>query len=247
MKEMSQSLPPRRRLGRTAVELPPVIWELDRPPAESIIDSCTRRAADWVATTGDFVWPLPPALRVVLEVDVQELLSVGDRLVRTRLADLGRTTADAVVLRGVTPGELKGGRPFQRLSALREEGLTSLLLIDTPDALSAEWIADNTPIHGLIVPFDRGDQAARYRLFDVAADAGVGLLARTSNVSFALAHEAIVSAVVPLPPGPGDCRSILDAAAAPLPKDEVDLHWQAYQAANPPPPKLRGNHPPDFA
>jgi len=161
----------------------------------------------------------------------------GDGL-RERVALLGRTF-DFVLVRDLLANDLKVGWPLHRLQCFRDERLCRYFVIDTQDALEAEWIAANAPVHGVVLTYDPADMAARYRVFDAASNAGVALIGRGESAEAAalqLATPQIVATLI----SPG----IQDLTAMTIEKAEA--LWTTYAAANPEPTKLRGGHPPDF-
>jgi hypothetical protein len=181
---------------------------------------------------------------LVVALTLDQLMHRRRNVLKDTLDKLQRYDCTAVLVRGAEPDQLKAGRIYQKLSALKDEGFADLLLLECTDALAAEWVCDNTPIHGIVIPFSRHHLAARYRLFTAAAAAGVGLIAdtpdsETADPGFALAHPEISAAITPA----GLAATVL---TTPTPAD-LEAAWASYQQSHSPPPKLKGNHPPETA
>lgn len=201
-----------RPFGRTG-ETAPRVWH-ERPDG-------TVAAGEW---TGLIVEP----------ADLQR--RGGDR-VRAAATAHGRPF-DFFLARDLRAADLKIGWPLHALLKFRGDKLGRHLLIDTDDALEAEWIAANAGVQGVVIAYEPNDMAARYRVFDAAANSGVALIGRadtTEATALQLATTAIAAVL------------LSDAVTAPPPLsiEAADALWAIYAATNAEPAKLRGGHPPD--
>ncbi|HEX8324830.1 MAG TPA: hypothetical protein VF595_13055 [Tepidisphaeraceae bacterium] len=193
-----------------------------------------REQADGSITAG--VSPDSPFTGLV--VDASELDRRGGDRVRGRVATHGRPF-DFLIARGLLANDLKVGWPLHRLQRLRDEKLFRYVVIETSDALEAEWISANAPVHGVVIAYDSTDMAARYRVFDAAANAGVALIGHATTTAAAALQLATPRLTATLLP------ATISVPAA-LPTEAADALWSTYSAAHPEPQKLRGAHPPDF-
>ncbi|MGN6505045.1 MAG: hypothetical protein ACTHM6_05720 [Tepidisphaeraceae bacterium] len=208
------TLPPARPFGRTA-KLAPVVW-IDH--GNDIIE-----AGEWLAVI----------------VDREDLDRKGYERVQARLSSLPRRP-DVLITRNIIANDIKAGWPLHRLQQFRDRGACRYFAVETTSPLEAEWIAANAPIHAVVLPFHREDMSARYRVFDVAANAGVALLGRAHSPAEAALHLAT----------PALHGTIVQAGTAltsiePLAVEQAEEYWRAYAAQHPEPPKLRSGHPPD--
>ena len=98
--------------------------------------------------------------------------------VRERLGALGASNCAAVMLEEADPIELKGGLAYQRLTQLRDAGVTRLIFLEATDVPNAEWLIENTAAHAVSLPFGVADLTAAYGLLDIAKEVGTAVLAR---------------------------------------------------------------------
>lgn len=173
-----------------------------------------------------------------LIVTADDLDRRGGERVRARVAAHGRPF-DFLLLRGLLANDLKVGWPLHRVGRFRDERLCRHTVVETNDALEAEWIAANAPVHGVVLVYEPADLSARFRVFDAAANANVALIGHATDVDAAALHLATPQLLATLL-APGV------AEPEPLTTDVAETLWAAYAAANAPPPKLRSGHPPDY-
>ena len=173
----------------------------------------------------------------VLVLTPDDLARRGGDRVRRRAAMRGRPF-DLLLVRGIAASDLKVGWPTHQLLRFRDERLGRYFAVDAHDALEAEWIAANAPVHGVVLTYETADQSVRYRVFDAAKNAGVALVGRAFHADAAALQLATPPlAATLLAPG------VLEPA--PLSAADAEAQWTAYAAAHAEPPKLRGGHPPE--
>ena len=262
------ALPP-RTLGRTDRRVPAVVWELDGPAVgPDILRRCASGGANWlvVPTTLSIdelaaVAPsLPADWSLVLSVSAEALTARAGNAVETRLTALGRERCAAVMLRDVSPDDLKAGRPFHRLARLRDAGRVELFFVDAPDHPTAEWMVEHSPAHAIALRFGIGDQTARYRTLPTAEEYGTGILSRrptmlawqpprgfgaADDIAFCLSQPGVSAVIEPLPPDVAGVERVVRAAQTAV--DDAEQLWQAFQQQVPEPKKRRGGHPIDEA
>jgi hypothetical protein len=261
---------PQRPLDRDGRTISAIIWEVDRAPSETdgeLLAASRALDANWLLV------PATPSLdlldqwrtlitesdHLIIGVDSDDLVARRNRALVERLESLGRSHCDAVMLQDADTDSLKAGRPFHRLSNLRESGLTKFLFLDSPSAEVAEWITENTPAHAVAVPFDLADQTARYRLFDVAQEMGTKLLSRRAEakkfdiavapeqeLAFRFAEPHITAVIEPLPTTIRDVHRIANASTLALSTEQREEWWRQFQEKVPPPPKPKRGHPPEY-
>jgi len=164
----------------------------------------------------------------------------GETIVRDQLAAVGHARVDVLVVTGIVASDIKSGWPLHRLQRMRESGLCRYVIIETSDALEAEWIAANAPVHGVIVHYTPADMAIRYRAFESAHHGGVAIIVHADtayDAAFALATPEICSVILP--------KQMHDVPLPIVSTSDVDVSWASYQQDHPAPPKLRSGHPPD--
>ena len=157
----------------------------------------------------------------------------GDHHLLKQLAEAGRSSCDLLIVRDLLSNDLKVGWPMHRLQQLRDRGLCRYFAVVAENALEAEWIAANAPVHAVVVQYSPDDMAVRYRCFAAAENAGVALIGRAGDRQTLAFHAAT----------PQITASISDATLAG--DADIESAWQAYAAAHAEPPKLRSGHPPD--
>jgi hypothetical protein len=201
-------------------------------------------------------------LSVVMGVRGEDLAGRSASRVRERLAAIGADACAAVMLEEADPIELKGGRAYQRLTQLRDAGVTRLIFLEATDVPNAEWLIENTAAHAVSLPLGVGDQTASYGLLDVAKEVGTAVLARrpervvwnapagwkdpAANASFCLADARVAAVVEPLPGTADGLSSLLAAAAHPMPDAERAALWAAFEQQVPKPARSRTGHPPEY-
>lgn len=177
---------------------------------------------------GDSTW-------CAVEIGPEVLDRRADHLLIERLEHLGRVRCDLLIVQGLGSSDVKVGWPIHRLLQMREKGLCSFFAIETTEAVEAEWITLNAPVHALVVPYIRQQMDVRFRVFQSAAESGVALLSRAACVEdLALQHatQEIVASLTDLDPDE-------------LPMVDAEAMWKQYQQDHPPPPRLRSGHPPE--
>jgi hypothetical protein len=244
-----------------------VVWELNERARGEVLVACRALEANWFL--------IPAALSVeaiarwrdllhasdhlIFGVDSHELVARRNRVLAERLEAIGRSYCDAVMLQDADTDSLKAGRPYHRLSQLRDAGLTRMIFLDAANAEVAEWMTENTPAHAVAVPYDLADQTARYRLFDVAKEMETRLLSRGASVrkfpieappdeaiAFRFADPHITAMIEPLPESREQIDAIARAAWTTLSPAKLDSWWRQYQEKVPPPPKPKRGHPPEY-
>jgi aryl-alcohol dehydrogenase-like predicted oxidoreductase len=244
-----------------------VVWEVNRVVDRESLVACRALEANWFmfpATLSiDAIAPWRDELQasdhLIVGVDSDDLVARRNSALVERLEALGRSNCDAVMLQEVDTDSLKAGRPFHRLSQLRDAGLTRMIFLDAASAEIAEWMTENTPAHAVAVPYDLSNQTARYRLFDVAKEMETRLLSRPASVrklsieapadeaiAFRLADPHVTAIVEPLFESVEQLHQIAHAAVMTLPQEQLDDWWRKYQEKVPPPPKPKRGHPPEY-
>jgi hypothetical protein len=199
---------------------------------------------------------------IVMGVRGEDLAGRSATRVRERLAALGMTACAAVMLEEADPLELKGGRAYQRLTQLRDAGVTRLIFLEATDVPNAEWLIENTAAHAVSLPFGVGEQTARYGLLDVAKEVGTAVLAHRptqpvwnapagwdkprSHVPFCLADARVAAVIEPLPDTDEHLANLLAAVASPVSDTVRDELWTGFQQQVPRPAKSRTGHPPEY-
>lgn len=199
-----------RILGRTGKAVP-FLW---RPLGERAF--------------GDDTW-------CAVEIGPDALERRADQVVIDRLAALGRKRCDLLIAQHLTSSDIKVGWPTHRLLQMRERGLCAYLAFEVDDALEAEWIATNAPIHAIVAPYTRANMDIRFRAFEAAHNAGVAIVCRAESVDdLAIQHAT-----------PQITATITDIAAVEVATVDVENLWTTYQQTREAPPKLRSGHPPE--
>ena len=155
------------------------------------------------------------------------------------------------------------GRPaYQRLTQLRDAGVTRLIFLEATDVPNAEWLIENTAAHAVSLPFGVADLTAAYGLLDIAQEVGTAVLVRrpervvwnatsgwdkpTSHVPFCLSDPRVAAVIEPLPDTEERLRDLLVAAASLVSDDVTGELWAAFQQQVPRPPRSRTGHPPEY-
>ena len=260
-----------RQIARAGVRVPPIIWEVapeqvDRPERAAIVEACVRLGAS------DFYLPAATdpktmerfaqsaaASNVLLGLHAEHLLPRGSPAARERLRAAGR--ARGLLLEDVASVELKGGRVFQRMAQLRDDGLVQFLALDASDVAAAEWMVEHTPAHAVCVPYGLADQTAAYTLLGAAEELATAVFARRParatwappdaitddlDLGFRVADARVTACIEPLPGSVHELEARLRAASDPMPASARERWWSAFQQQVPAPPKPRGGHPPEF-
>jgi hypothetical protein len=253
--------------------MPPFLWQLPDSAAINprVLEMLPSAAATWflvprsasqaaLASIAQSLDPLGDAVKLVMAIDAAQLQPRRSRIVQDRLAPFSRPCCEAVFIQDISPGDIKAGSPFHRLSQLRDQGITNLFFIDAPDHATAEWMLDHSPAHAIGIPFGLADQTAKYRLCEDATNFGTGLIARPprhilwqpdspidlfSDIAFTLGEPALVALLLPLPAAPEDLELLLQAAARPMPESDRQQWWDHFSRQVPPPPPLPRSTPPE--
>jgi hypothetical protein len=253
-----------RALGRVGSLVPPVIWRVthESSPAADVLGRAAAAGADWVLFDESVAAPAVPEnlpLRTIVGIDLETLVERTGQRLAARFDALPGRRCDAVLLQRATANDLKSGRPYSRLSRLRDDGRTSLLMLEAYDDAEAEWMVENTAAHAVSVPYSAGDQLVRYRVLEHARQLGVALLAREPDVArvavapegdpvrFRLSDPDVTATIEPLPRDEQALRDVLTRASSPISEVERQQRWELFQQNVPEPPKPRGGHPPEFA
>jgi hypothetical protein len=177
---------------------------------------------------GDDTW-------CAVEIGPDALERRADQVVIDRLNSLGRKRCDILIAQDLTSSDIKVGWPTHRLLQMRERGLCSFLAVEVDDALEAEWIATNAPLHAIVAPYTRANMDLRFRAFDAAQNAGVAIVCRAKSMEdLAIQHET-----------PQIAATITTLDASEVAPVDVESLWATYQQAHDAPPKLRSGHPPE--
>ncbi len=160
--------------------------------------------------------------------------------VMRRLALLGRTHAQALVLHVDDPAEIKSGGMLQTLFALRDRGVIDCIGLAHPDANVVEWMSQNTAVRVMGVCYSLQDQSARHRAVPTADGYGMAAFSLScpqddQAMRFALAQGHSVLPVLdrPIPRG-----------LTPMSPEDIDASWSDFVQAHPPPPALQRGRPP---
>ena len=257
----------RRRLGRAEREIAPVIWEIDESVAgvdEGLLRTMAREGASW------FVGPRTlddtareqmkrvrlatgEEMRLIVPVAAESLVSRKGRPVERYLEAVGIDRCEAVLLEGATPGEVKAGGVFHRLSRLRENGVVGWFAVSAEDYAEAEWMVHHSPAHAVCLPFGLGDMTAKYRVLEDARNYGTGVIARAverrvwdeghsiaEDVAFAVGEAT--SAIVPI----GKAREVMEVMRNPMSEEERAGWWERFKNVVGEPAKPVRNLPPEF-
>jgi hypothetical protein len=188
----------------------------------------------------DIPWPVLVGLR---EPDFVRRLPGR---VKDRLEALSLPRVEVLALWIEDPQDLKGGGLLQALFDLRDTGVTRYIGLVCRDAPAAEWLAMNSAVRVLGVPFHLSDQSARYRALPTAAEHGMACLAlgRAAATTAEGDEQAIRHAL-------GDSARALPVLDAPIPAglqpmtgQELDQCWETYRASHDEPPPLPRGRPP---
>ncbi|MFA9477864.1 hypothetical protein ACERK3_06090 [Phycisphaerales bacterium AB-hyl4] len=160
--------------------------------------------------------------------------------IESRMQALGRDRLDALMLHVDDVTELKSGGLLQTMFDLRTSNVVTHLGLASDDPRGVEWLAGNTAVRLLGVPYSLTDQAVRHRALPAAAEYGMAAVALTSpadeaGLRFALAER---ERVLPLLDRP------LPETWPAMSEDEVEAAWQRFQADQPPPAALPRGRPP---
>jgi hypothetical protein len=244
-----------------------VVWELNDASRGELLAACRALDVNWflvpatlpVAAVAQWRDRLQASDHLIFGVDSHELVARRNQVLVERLEAIGRSNCDAVMLQDADTDSLKAGRPYHRLSQLRDAGLTRMIFLDAASAEVAEWMTENTPAQAVAVPYDLADQTARYRLFDVAKEMETRLLSRRATVrklsidasadeaiAFRLADPHVTAVIEPLPESREQIDAIARAAPMTLSPEKLDSWWRKYQETVPPPPKPKRGHPPEY-
>ncbi len=234
-----------RVFGRANVSVPAIWWQAG---AANLLPRA-QKLSDWLIVHAGGGRAAPEEAQIAISVNTQKLLERNAKPVQDELSRLGRDRCEAVILDDATPTELKGGRLFHRFSQLRDNDVTSLLILSAPDSLAAEWMVESTAAHGVVVPFSRDDQSAGFRVLDKAADVGCALLARAKDyedIRLLLAEPRIAVVIVPAPASEVELEELERIVRAGPDVAYRDEQWEKYRTTHEPPPKLRSSHPPEY-
>ncbi|MEX0744339.1 MAG: hypothetical protein WD118_01950, partial [Phycisphaeraceae bacterium] len=160
--------------------------------------------------------------------------------IEQRMQALGRSRVEALVLHVDDPQELKSGGLLQTMFNLRQAGVVDQLGLASGDPLAVEWLAVNTAVRLLGVPYGMNDQAVRYRALAQATAYGMAAVALgappdEAATRFALAESRRVLPVLDRP---------LPADLEPMSDDEVAAAWDAYRTEHDEPAPLPRGRPP---
>jgi hypothetical protein len=263
-----------RSIERSGVSVSPILWQVrtaDVP--ECILRRSLAVGATWfwlpaelpveqiaslVGAVGNLASAEHMAAHFVLGIDADDTLHRANRTIEDRLAALGGK-ADAVILEGADATMLKGGRPFHRLTRLRDNGQTRLIFLQAADPATGGWMVEHTAAHAVALPYDLSDLRAGYSLLDNARELGTAIFASPSptpawtndatvndSLRYVVGDDRLTAIVRTLPNSPENLDAILETFHSPMPADERKSWWDRFSAAVPPPPKPRRGHPPDL-
>lgn len=257
----------RRRLGRAEREIAPVIWEIDGSAArvdEDLLGMMTRVGATWIVgprtldvASSDQVRRVHAAMgnemKLIVPVTATSLESRKGRAVETYLEVVGVTGCEAVLLEGATPGDVKAGGMFHRLSRLRENGVVGWFIISAQDYAEAEWMVHHSPAHAVCLPFGLGDMTAEYRVLEDARNYGTGVIARAVeqrawDERYSLAEDvAFVTGEATAVMQPiGKAREVLEGLRVPMSEETRSGWWGRFSKRVGEPAKPVRNLPPEF-
>ena len=247
-----------RKLGRTEVRVPTLIWRLTGPPDPDMLRACTEASTTWAyiphATPLNTVRAAAmDGWSYVIGVEMEALRTRVVQPLEEKLSSLGARQCAAVMVESPTSMGVKAGWPFHRLSQLRDRGVTSQFWVDTDDVQVAEWIVEQTPAHAVVVGYGHADQAARYRLFNAARDMGVAVIGKPlgremnlEDVRLCSSEPGLTTQMIDLPNDLPTLNRLLEAMQMDLTGPELDAAWDAYAKAHSEPPRPKGAHPPEF-
>jgi hypothetical protein len=239
-----------RRLGRSDIEVPSLIWRVSRDFDRHILKAA---GGDWVfAPARGFKSDLRD-LNVLVGIEAEALRPRGTSAIEKRLAELGLERCAGIVLQGASADDVKSGWPLHRLAAVRERNLARLIVIEAAGIADAQWLVESSPAHAVIVPYGVEDLTAGFSLLDTAMEVGTAILATRPTAAVwspppdALAYDVqmrtgddrIAASIEPLPASPPIPDLPLSAEA----REEL---WKQFRAQVPPPPPLKGGHPPEY-
>ncbi|MEX0653157.1 MAG: hypothetical protein WD534_07825 [Phycisphaeraceae bacterium] len=174
--------------------------------------------------------------------------------IEQRMAALGRSHVEALMLRVDEPTELKSGGLLQTLFGLRDRGAVDHLGLASHDPLAVEWLAGNTAVRLLGLPYSLADQTVRWRALARAAEYGMATISLTpppeppgppesppprpvdeAGLRFALAEAGRVLPLLDRP---------LPEPWAPMPAGQAEAAWDDYRARHDEPAPLPRGRPP---
>lgn len=271
--DSTNPLPDPRLIARAAgVRVPPIIWEVgpdrvEQPEFATIVQACVRLGASefYLPAASDVTvierFAQTAAPHVLLGMQAEHLLPRGSPAARQRIRAAREGRTSGVLLEDVASVELKGGRVFQRMAQLRDEGLVQFLALDAADVAAAEWMVEHTPAHAVCVPYGLEDQTAGYALLATAEELATAVFARRPartiwtppdeitpdlDLGFRLGDARVTACIEPLPGSEDELESRVRAASDSMPAPARARWWSAFQQQVPAPPKARGAHPPEF-
>jgi hypothetical protein len=180
----------------------------------------------------------------IIGVRSAELMSRDLSPLRRRLQAGGAHDRVAVLLEDTTPRDLKTGRPYQRLSQLREQKLAALIFLRAADVPSAQWMVENTPAAAVIIPYGLADLTAQYALLDLAAASGTALIvdapsqaiwtippahSEVTNLGYCLAEPRLAAVIEPLPPTLAKLHARLQTMDHPVSCEDQAAVWDSFQ------------------
>ena len=180
-------------------------------------------------------WPVMLGLR-----EPPFVRQLGD-LVRKRIDALSLERVEVLTLWIDEIQDLKTGGLLQTLYEIREQGLARYIGLACQEARGAEWIAINTAVRVLVLPYHLFDQTARYRALAAACDHGMACLAlgpHTEHLDSARFAVGQSRSALPVMDGP------LPADLKPMDEREIERCWLDYQAEHEEPQPLPRSKPP---
>lgn len=257
--------PMRRPLGQSGLMIPPVLWDCGGHLDQPILLSCLSAGLDAFFLPSDIDLDVEFSLRRYLEsaparpqfwigARTDELMPRGAPQVRERLARWGRCAA--VVLEDADISDLKGGRAFQRLLELRQDGLAQAVALQASDLSTAVWLLENSAAQALLAPCGLADPSALRSLAPAAKALGMGLVAvepgeaiwsppptmqPATDLEFRLGEPLITAAFLSPPTSLEELEAIRAAIAHPPTSAQREALWAAFcaQVPAPEPPKRR--------
>lgn len=193
-----------------------------------------------------------PDIPVALEVHEPTFARRFRQHIEERIAALGRSKVELLVLRVQEPQDLKGGSLLQTMFELRSSALAENLGLWSEDVRGAQWLAENTAVRVMGFPYSLEDQSAGFAAVSAAHDYGMACLTRFPHrdpASDLWLSDELDSLRFAL----GRCSQVLPVLSKPLPQDvepmsepELESRWQAYSSTHAAPAPLPRGLPPEF-
>jgi hypothetical protein len=253
---MTHSPWPTKPWSPTDIQTGPNAWDADlflTPLRDQITDKpsliCIRYSADLAYYTA-LAPLLPPTWPIALFIAEPEFTRTFTPAVLARMDALKRAHIDLLILNIIDPADFKAGNLAQQMQQLREQKKVHFVGLHHPDVNQIEWLASHTNARVLAFPYRLGNQLARYRATEKAAEYGMcclGIDSPHADTASTLNPVSTLDYAFRL----GESPRVLPVLAQPIddvtPMDQAQTSavWEAYKQSNPEPPKLPRSLPPD--